>query len=222
MNGTVPFSDAFLDQAYLGGDAMQSEWTASAVDALRKQYRERVSKITYEMKPIYDCMKEYAFLVSGKRGLVVGSETPWLEALLIEEGASKISTLEFGVIQSHHPQIETWTPDRFKLAFWEGIIAPFDFSFSFSSLEHDGLGRYGDVLNPIGDLQSMARLLSVVKPGGFLFLGVPCCQDRMLWNAHRTYGPRRLPVLLAGWSMVAYFPGQQPVLVLQNKISCRD
>jgi len=27
----------------------------------------------------------------------------------------------------------------------------FDMVFSFSSIEHDGLGRYGDPLNPNGD-----------------------------------------------------------------------
>ena len=56
---------------------------------------------------------------------------------------------------------------------------PYDFVFSYSSLEHDGLGRYGDVLNPIGDLQSMAKLISLVRPGGHVAIGVPCCHDRI-------------------------------------------
>lgn len=33
--------------------------------------------------------------------------------------------------------------------------ASFDAIVSFSGLEHDGLGRYGDPLNPYGDLSAM-------------------------------------------------------------------
>eukprot|EP00957_Ditylum_brightwellii_P063704 4834874-Ditylum_brightwellii.AAC.1 len=64
-------------------------------------------------------------------------------------------------------------PKEFTEAFLNGRIEQFDFGMSFSSLEHDGLGRYGDVLNPIGDLMSMAKMLSVIKPGGLMFIAVP-------------------------------------------------
>ena len=33
----------------------------------------------------------------------------------------------------------------------------FDAVISYSSLEHSGLGRYGDALNPFGDIISVAR-----------------------------------------------------------------
>ena len=35
-----------------------------------------------------------------------------------------------------------------------------------------GLGRYGDALNPWGDLQAIARAWCVCKPDGGLLLGV--------------------------------------------------
>ena len=53
-----------------------------------------------------------------------------------------------------------------------------------SSFEHDGLGRYGDPLGGLADVEAMARTSCHVKPGGLLFLGVPMKQeDRLYWNA---------------------------------------
>ena len=43
----------------------------------------------------------------------------------------------------------------------------------FYSFDHDGLGRYGDPLNPNGDLVAMETVGSVLKEGGLFFLTVP-------------------------------------------------
>ena len=37
---------------------------------------------------------------------------------------------------------------------------------TYSSLEHSGLGRYGDSLNPWGDLITMAKAWCLLKPKG--------------------------------------------------------
>ena len=97
---------------------------------------------------------------------------------------------------------------------------------SYSSIEHDGLGRYGDALNPRGDLDEMRRLAALLNPSGLcpahppprtpptagapradrrggagaaglLLLGVPVGRDALVFNAHRIYGPRRLALLYA-------------------------
>lgn len=41
------------------------------------------------------------------------------------------------------------------------------------SFDHDGLGRYGDPINPEGDLVAMGTVMDVLKEGGLLFLTVP-------------------------------------------------
>ena len=51
---------------------------------------------------------------------------------------------------------------------------------TFSSLEHSGLGRYGDQLNPWGDLITMAKAWCVVKPGGQALVGVSTGPDTIL------------------------------------------
>lgn len=55
-------------------------------------------------------------------------------------------------------------------------------------VEHIGLGRYGDPLDPDGDTKAMGELARVVAPGGSLLFVVPVGRPRVCYNAHRIYG----------------------------------
>ncbi len=50
------------------------------------------------------------------------------------------------------------TPKELALSHLNGTLRPFDVVVTFSSLEHSGLGRYGDILNPWGDLITMGQV----------------------------------------------------------------
>ena len=91
--------------------------------------------------------------------MVIGSQSPWIEAILLELGAAKITTLEYAVIKSDYPQIDTITPEDLRQAFNKGRAPTFDAMVTFSSIEHSGLGRYGDSLNPWGDLITMVSIM---------------------------------------------------------------
>lgn len=76
------------------------------------------------------------------------------------------------------------------------------------TIEHIGLGRYGDPLDPCGDLRALSELERVLAPGGSLLIVVPVGRPRVQYNAHRIYDPqsieRGLPQLsLRGWSLLA-------------------
>jgi len=55
------------------------------------------------------------------------------------------------------------------------------------TIEHIGLGRYGDDLNPLGDQIAASELARVLQPNGLLFFVVPVGRPRMQFNAHRIY-----------------------------------
>jgi hypothetical protein len=55
------------------------------------------------------------------------------------------------------------------------------------TVEHIGLGRYGDPLDPDGDLKAISELIRVVAPGGNLLFVVPVGQPHLFFNAHRIY-----------------------------------
>jgi hypothetical protein len=141
--------------------------------------------------------------LSGKRVLVIGSEFPWLEACLLERGAAHVTTIEYSSIVSQHPQITVLLPSTVREMYLNGTLKPFDGVATYSSIEHTGLGRYGDGLNPWGDIQQLAKAWCITKPGGFLMLGIPTSHDdEIVWNAHRIYGPNVLPHLTANWELI--------------------
>ena len=57
----------------------------------------------------------------------------------------------------------------------------FDAAFAISSLDHDGLGRYGDPINPTADVEAMQRLRCLLRDHGLLFLTVPVGPDALVW-----------------------------------------
>lgn len=62
--------------------------------------------------------------------------------------------------------------------------------YSVSSLhatEHVGLARYGDNLDPEGDLKAARELIRVLAPGGQLLMVLPVGRPRLVFNAHRIY-----------------------------------
>lgn len=56
-------------------------------------------------------------------------------------------------------------------------------------IEHVGLGRYGDPLDPHGSVKAAKELQRVVAPGGQLLLSAPVGRERICFNAHRIYSP---------------------------------
>ena len=85
--------------------------------------------------------------VRAKSVLVGGSITPWVEATLAVAGAGSIQTSDY------QERIVDSNITRFIHV---GSIeeGSFDAVVSYSSIEHDGLGRYCDPVNPNGDLSS--------------------------------------------------------------------
>jgi SAM-dependent methyltransferase len=59
-------------------------------------------------------------------------------------------------------------------------------------VEHVGLGRYGDTLDPDGDLRAMGELQRVLAEGGSMLFVVPVGRPRIMFNAHRIYSYQQI------------------------------
>lgn len=64
-------------------------------------------------------------------------------------------------------------------------------------IEHIGLGRYGDPLDPAGYETAALELIRVLKPGGTLYIGTPVGQERVCFDAHRVFHPATIFQLFA-------------------------
>ena len=81
------------------------------------------------------------------------------------------------------------------LSFIEGNILKLPFEDktipSLSSIcvvEHIGLGRYGDTLDPFGSEKAIKELIRVLAPRGNLFISVPIdTVNKIYFNAHRAF-----------------------------------
>lgn len=58
------------------------------------------------------------------------------------------------------------------------------------ALEHFGLGRYGDPIDPKGYTKGLVNMAGLLKQGGVFYLSVPIGINRVEFNAHRVFDPR--------------------------------
>jgi hypothetical protein len=60
------------------------------------------------------------------------------------------------------------------------------------AIEHFGLGRYGDPIDPLGYQRGLASLARLLMVGGRLYLSTPIGQERVEFNANRVFDPRTI------------------------------
>lgn len=60
------------------------------------------------------------------------------------------------------------------------------------ALEHFGLGRYGDPIDPRGFERGFVNMAALLKKNGVFYLSVPIGIERIEFNAHRVFDPRSI------------------------------
>jgi SAM-dependent methyltransferase len=97
------------------------------------------------------------------------------------------------------------------------------------TVEHIGLGRYGDLIDPKGDIKAMDELKRVLKPGGTLLFVTPVGKPKIEFNAHRVYSFEMVinafsPLHLQEFSLIPDAGGlienAEPGLVAQQQYGC--
>jgi hypothetical protein len=72
---------------------------------------------------------------------------------------------------------------------WENVA---DCVTCLHTLEHFGLGRYGDQINDEGWKLGLESLKKILTPGGTLWLSTPIGAERVCFNAHRIFNPQTI------------------------------
>lgn len=77
---------------------------------------------------------------------------------------------------------------------------------SLHAIEHFGLGRYGDPIDPAACFNAMRSLARVLKPSGHLYFSVPVGRERVEFNAHRVFAPETIINLMrdAGLALASF------------------
>lgn len=97
------------------------------------------------------------------------------------------------------------------------------------TVEHIGLGRYGDIINPKADLQAISELKRVLAKDGSLFFVVPVGVPKIEFDAHRIYSYEQIinyfnDLTLKEFSLITdkgdLIENASPQLVADQKYSC--
>lgn len=94
-----------------------------------------------------------------------------------------------------------WTGFSFRrgsitdMPFESGSLATLS---SLHVIEHIGLGRYGDEVDPLGHMKAAAELTRVLAVGGRLLIGAPVGRERVCFDAHRVFDPATIVRAFAG------------------------
>jgi Caenorhabditis protein of unknown function, DUF268 len=112
-----------------------------------------------------------------------------IEVLDIRPQHKSVPNVKFHQLDLMQPLPETWIHSTHSLS-------------CLHTIEHFGLGRYGDTLDPEGHLKGLAQLKQIVSPGGLLYLSTPVGPQRIEFNAHRIFAPATvLSWFIKGWSI---------------------
>jgi SAM-dependent methyltransferase len=75
---------------------------------------------------------------------------------------------------------------------------------SFHALEHFGLGRYGDPIDPLGYAKAISEMKRIIAPGGSIFVGVPIGEQRVEFDGHRVFDPMEIIRRFEGLELVEF------------------
>jgi hypothetical protein len=177
----------------------------SQINYWREKAR-RGEMLHYLDSNLRNLMYKHSQYIEKQNVVIIGTQVVWIESIAVELQANKIYTLDYTHKKYESSQLE-WVHvfDYLNEAIRQGLIENFDVSASFSSIEHSGLGRYGDPLDPNGDLEAMRQVHCMLKPDGILFLGLYTSGNEnsyLEFNAHRVYGPKRMKLIFNGWEIL--------------------
>lgn len=97
-----------------------------------------------------------------------------------------ISTAVPGVV---FRRADLMNPDSLPITAGDGYC---DSLSCLHAIEHFGLGRYGDPVNPLGYQQGIANMAQLLKLGGTFYLSTPIGQERVEFNANWVFDPRSI------------------------------
>lgn len=122
--------------------------------------------------------------------------------------------------------LESKHADLMKLPFSDGSIKSLS---CMHTIEHIGLGRYGDQIDPDGDLKAVKELRRVLAKDGSLLFVTPVGKPKIEFNAHRIYSYEMIMEMFSDLNLVEFslitdsgdfLEKADPAIVKEQKYGC--
>ena len=208
MDSRIQTSDKYYNECY--GDR-NYYWPVSAIDNFLDLYT--VDNLTNGGFKGYDNVMSNNFIklaeeyiIHDKKIAVIGSQLPWIECLFYNLG-NDVTTIRT------KPALNSELFKTMKFEEFEEDIQKYDIIISYASAEHAGLGRYGDAVDPQGDIREMRACHKNLKPTGKLLWIGSVGVDHLIWNAKRIYGNIRLTEIFKGFNEIKWLDQSRDICV---------
>ena len=145
--------------------------------------------------------------------LDVGSDA-WLVALLAQ--LVPVTAVDVRPLAVRLPGLTPVRGDVCDLAWEDGVVPCV---MCLSTIEHIGLGRYGDTIDPRGSERACRELQRVLAPGGHLLLSVPIAEEPVtVFNRHRLLTTAQVQ----GWLDGCELAGEQHIVGDNLTVWCAE
>ncbi len=207
------------------------------------QFKKLNSRFTVAIKDVHPCLQDKMKFTPFDQHYTY--HPAWAAKRIVEaKPAFHVdisSILSFGTMLSASVPVKfyDYRPAKINLPNYESYFGdlnalPFETETIHSiscmhTIEHIGLGRYGDTLDADGDLKAINELKRVLAKGGSLYFVTPVGKQRIEFNAHRIYSYEQViayfePLSLQEFSIIPDTGGliedADPNLVKTQKYAC--
>ncbi|HTP62359.1 MAG TPA: DUF268 domain-containing protein [Burkholderiales bacterium] len=132
------------------------------------------------------------------RHVDVGSSVLTLSVL---SATTETLHIDYRPLEAQLPGLRCEAGDILRLKFPDHSV---DSLSCLHVIEHIGLGRYGDPIDPQGARKAAAELARVLAPGGRLLFSTPIGRERTCFNAHRVFAPQSVLEMFAPLRMESF------------------
>lgn len=132
------------------------------------------------------------------RHVDIGSSTLTLSVL---SATTETLHIDYRPLEAELPGLRCLSGDILALPLEDGSV---DSLSCLHVIEHIGLGRYGDRIDPEGSRKAARELARVLAPGGRLYLSTPVGRERICFNAHRVFAPETVLGMLQPLRLEAF------------------
>ena len=217
----------FADPLKLVRALSELPWYCAAVWRYRSMPAERAGDRDFSLLPVFgqrgshELDYHYVFVgawaarrIVGLRPEVhidVGSQIGFTTVL---SAVVPTVSVEFRELKLDVPGFRSVTGDILRLPFESGSVLSLS---CLHVIEHIGLGRYGDPLDPNGSIKAAQELSRVLAVGGQLLIALPQGRPRVCFNAHRVHDSRQVIAMFSGLKLLEFSGVDDDGRYLENR-----